>query len=108
MRKLQETAALVLQAYRRRVTTSQLNQALQRIVTAHTVPLWQGRAVKFYYGTQTGSRPPAFTLFANVPRGVPESYRRYLEHQLRQQLDLQHAPIKLILRPRRAERQGKR
>ena len=108
VRKMQETAALVLQAYRRRIATSQFNQALQRIVRAHTVPLWQGRAVKFYYGTQTGSRPPAFALFVNIPRGVPESYRRYLTHQLREQLGLNHAPIKLILRPRREERREKR
>ena len=108
VRKMQETAALVLQAYRRRIATSQFNQALQRIVRAHTVPLWQGRAVKFYYGTQTGSRPPAFALFVNIPRGVPDSYRRYLTHQLREQLGLNHAPIKLILRPRREERREKR
>ena len=108
VRKMQETAALVLQAYRRRIATSQFNQALQRIVRAHTVPLWQGRAVKFYYGTQTGSRPPAFALFVNIPRGVPESYRRYLTHQLREHLGLNHAPIKLILRARREERREKR
>jgi GTP-binding protein len=108
VRKLQEMAALVLQSYRRKVSTSQVNQALQRIVKAHSVPLYQGRAVKFYYGTQTGSRPPAFTLFVNVPRGVPESYRRYLTHQLREQLDLNYAPIRVILRPRREERKLRR
>ena len=108
VRKMQETAALVLQAYRRRIATSQFNQALQRIVRAHTVPLWQGRAVKFYYGTQTGSRPPAFALFVNIPRGVPESYRRYLTHHLREHLGLNHTPIKLILRARREERRQKR
>jgi GTP-binding protein len=104
VRKMQDTAVRVLEAYRRKIVTSKLNQALQRIVKAHAVPLWQGRAVKFYYGTQTGSRPPAFTLFVNIPRAVPESYRRYLTHQLREQLDLGHAPIKLILRARRDER----
>jgi GTPase len=104
LRKLQESAVEVLQGYRRRIATSQLNQTLQRIVKAHPPPLWQGRAVKFFYGTQTGSRPPAFTLFVSAPRGVPESYRRYLAHQLRQQLNLAHAPIRLILRPRREAR----
>jgi GTP-binding protein len=104
VRKMQESAAQVLQAYRSRITTSHLNQAIQRIVKAHPAPLWRGRAVKFYYGTQTGSRPPAFALFVNTPRGVPESYRRYLTHQLREHLSLAHAPIKLILRARREER----
>jgi len=108
VRKMQETAALVLKAYRRRVATSLVNQALQRIVRAHAAPLWQGRAVKFYYGTQTGSRPPVYTLFVNVPQGVPESYRRYLTHQLREHLGLDHAPIRLILRARREERKEKR
>jgi GTP-binding protein len=108
VRKMQETAALVLKAYRRRVSTSLVNQALQRIVRAHAAPLWQGRAVKFYYGTQTGSRPPVYTLFVNVPQGVPESYRRYLTHQLREHLGLDHAPIRLILRARREERKEKR
>jgi GTP-binding protein len=108
VRKMQETAALVLQGYRRKISTSQLNQALQRIVKAHSAPLYQGRAVKFYYGTQTGSRPPAFTLFVNIPAGVPESYRRYLTHQLREQLGLKHAPIRLLLRARREERNAKR
>ena len=108
VRKMQETAALVLQAYRRRISTAQVNQALQRIVRAHSAPLWQGRAVKFYYGTQTGSRPPAFALFVNIPRGVPESYRRYLTHQLRAQLGLDYAPVKLILRARREQRKERR
>jgi GTP-binding protein len=107
VRKLQETAALVLHAYRSRIATSQLNQALQRIVRTHAAPLWQGRAVKFYYGTQTGSRPPAFALFVNIPRGVPESYRRYLTHQLREHLSLAYTPIKLVLRARREERREK-
>jgi GTP-binding protein len=108
VRKMQETAARVLKGYRRKISTSQVNQVLQRIVKAHTVPLYQGRAVKFYYGTQTGSRPPAFTLFVNLPHGVPESYRRYLTHQLREQLALDYAPIKLFLRARRNERREKR
>ena len=43
--------------------------------------------------------------FVNTPRAVPESYRRYLTHQLREQLALTHAPIKLILRPRREGRE---
>jgi predicted GTPase len=43
-----------------------------------------------------------------MPRGVPESYRRYLIHQLREQLSLDYAPLKLILRARREEGTEKR
>ena len=101
LRKMLETAVRVMQAYARKVSTPAVNQALQKIVRAHAAPLAQGRPVKFYYGTQTGTRPPTFTLFVNRPEAVPESYRRYLIHQLREQLGLEDAPIRLHLRARR-------
>jgi GTP-binding protein len=107
VRKMLETASRVLRSYSRSIATSVMNQALQRIVRAHSVPLLQGKAVKFYYGTQTGTRPPTFTLFVNAPWAVPESYQRYLVHQLREQLALENVPIKLVLRGRREEA-GKR
>ncbi|MPZ77042.1 MAG: ribosome biogenesis GTPase Der [Deltaproteobacteria bacterium] len=107
VRKLLEISARLLKAYQRKIQTSTLNQALQTIVKAHPAPLNQGRQVKFYYGTQTGTRPPTFTLFVNSPAAVGESYKRYLVHQLRESLGLDHAPIKLFLRARREERKRK-
>jgi GTPase len=104
MRKMLETAGRLLKAYQRKISTSALNQALQTIVKAHPAPLNQGRAVKFYYGTQTGTRPPTFTLFVNTPSAVGEGYRRYLIHQMRDSLGLEHTPIKLFLRARREQR----
>jgi GTP-binding protein len=104
VRKLLETGVRVIKDYRRKVSTSALNQALQKIVRAHSAPLFQGRSVKFYYGTQTGTRPPTFTLFVNRPGAVGESYQRYLIHQLREQLGFETAPIRLHLRARREEK----
>jgi GTPase len=103
VRRMLETAGAVLRAYGKKVSTSAMNQALQRIVKAHAAPQSQGKPVKFYYGTQTGTRPPTFTLFVNTPQAVPESYQRYLIHQLRDQLALEYAPIRLVLRARREE-----
>ena len=108
VRKMLETAARVVQAYRRKVSTSSLNQALQEIVQAHTVPLFRSRPVKFYYGTQTGTAPPTFTFFVNQPDGVLESYQRYLVNQLRQRLGFVNAPIRLHFRARREATQGRR
>ena len=108
VRKMLDTAARALNAYQRKISTSALNQALQKMVTAHPAPLVRGRAVKFYYGTQTGTRPPTFTLFVNSPEAVTESYQRYLEHQMRASLGLDYAPIKLFLRARREQRKRKR
>ena len=108
IRKLQDAAALVMKSYRTKVRTSAVNEVLQNIVKAHPAPQFQGRPVKFYYGTQTGTRPPTFTLFVNSPRAVPDSYQRYLVNQLRANLGLQFAPIKLILRARREETREKK
>jgi GTPase len=108
IRKMLDTADRVIKAYRRKVQTSVVNQALQTMVRAHPAPQDQGRQIKFYYGTQTGIRPPTFTLFVNTPRAVSESYRRYLIHQLRESLGLEYAPVRLVLRARREERKRKR
>ena len=108
VRKLLETAARVLKVYSRKASTSSVNQALQRIVRAHSVPLFRGKPVKLFYGTQTGTRPPTFTFFVNRPNAIPDSYQRYLISQLRQSLDFEHAPIRLKFRARREEQRGKR
>jgi GTP-binding protein len=101
LRKLLDTAASAIDGYRRKVPTAAVNHALQKIVQAHTPPLAQGRPVKFYYGTQTRTRPPTFALFVNRPAGVPESYKKYLMHKLRDELNLANTPIRLDLRARR-------
>jgi GTPase len=108
VRKMLETAGRTLKAYEQKIATAAVNQALQQIVKAHAAPLWQGKPVKIYYGTQTRTRPATFTLFVNHPRAVPESYQRYLVHQLRGSLDLEFAPIKLVLRARREEKSGRK
>ena len=108
VRKMLETSARVVRAYRRKVSTSQLNQALQRIVKAHTVPLFRGKPVKFYYGTQTRTQPPTFTFFVNIAHAVPASYQTYLTGQLRESLGLEHAPIRLVFRPRREEQPSRK
>jgi GTPase len=108
IQKMLETAERVVTAYRRKIQTSPLNQILREVVRAHAAPLAQGRPVKFFYATQTGTRPPTFTLFVNSPRAVPVSYQRYLVHQLREHLELEYAPIRLVLRARREEKRGRR
>jgi GTP-binding protein len=48
--------------------------------------------------TQTGTRPPSFTLFCSQAADLPEDYRRYLIHGLREQFDMPGTPIRLNLR----------
>jgi GTP-binding protein len=48
--------------------------------------------------TQTGSKPPVFTFFANHPRLVDANYERYLENRLRETFDLVGTPVRLRFR----------
>ena len=106
--KMMQFARQVATAYQRRIQTSPLNQALQRIVKEHAAPAYKGREVKFYYGTQTAVRPPTFTFFVNEPKGVTAAYERYLVHELRSALKLEYTPIRLALRARREKKGEKR
>lgn len=44
--------------------------------------------VKIKYATQTGQAPPTFTIFANRPLDVADSYARYIENSFRDKYDL--------------------
>lgn len=83
-----------------RVATGALNRLLAEIVASHPPPRFQSREVKLYYITQTGTNPPTFVIFTNLPQGVPAAYSRYLINQLRQRLHLPYAPIRLLWRGR--------
>ncbi len=100
MKKLMDTVVRVGDAQRRWTKTPALNRALRRLTERHSPPQFRGRAVKFYYGTQTDVQPPTFTLFVNYPEGIGAGYRRYLVKALRSELGLDHTPLRLTLRPR--------
>ncbi len=106
--RMMEAVERVAGSYQSRIQTSTLNQALRRLFQAHAPALHQGRQVKFFYATQTGFRPPTFTLFVNFPKGLTPDYQRYLMHRLREALGLEGSPVRLALRARRDEREKRR
>ncbi|MBU0734421.1 MAG: ribosome biogenesis GTPase Der, partial [Proteobacteria bacterium] len=59
----------------------------------------QGR-LKFFYATQTRTRPPTFTIFVNRPDMLHFSYERFLINQLREHFGLSSTPINLTFRKR--------
>lgn len=88
----------------RRVETSQLNEWLEEMTTEHPPPLYQGRTVRIYYGTQVTTAPPHIVLFCNEPKGLKPAYQRYLKNELSRRLDLEGIPIRLTLRRRGGRR----
>lgn len=100
VRKTLQLADDMFAQFNRRIPTSQINAALEDMVSLHHPPVYKGRQVKFYYTAQTAVRPPTFVLFCNAPDGVHFSYKRYLINQLRERFELTSTPIKLRIQQR--------
>lgn len=98
--KILPMALDVFKQYDHRVTTGIVNRALEETVRRHEPPQVRGRALKFYYATQTSTRPPTFVLFCNYPDAIHFSYERYLINQFREAFQLDKTPIRLLFRAR--------
>jgi GTP-binding protein len=84
-----------------RISTSQLNQILQKAQDEHPAPSQGGRQLKLYYGTQVRSDPPTFLVYVNDPKLAHFSYVRFLENQLRLVYPFIGTPVYFVLKPRR-------
>jgi len=98
----------IVEGYRRKFRTSELNTALERAVTGHQPPSVRGKPRRFYYVTQLKSAPPTFALFSNVEEPLHFSYKRYLENQFREAFELVGCPIHLIIRARKGMKKEQR
>lgn len=91
----------IVEGYRRKFRTSELNTILERAVSSHNPPAVRGKPRRFYYVTQLKSGPPTFALFSNVDEPPHFSYKRYLENQFREGLGLVGCPIHFVVRARK-------
>jgi GTPase len=91
-------AAAVLRSASMRIATGDLNRFFSDVVARHDPPMIKGKRAKFYYLTQTNIRPPTFVMWVNDASRIPESYRRYLENQLRARFSFEGTPIHWIFR----------
>ncbi len=96
----------IVERFRARFRTSELNTILERATAGHQPPALRGRPRRFYYVTQLKSGPPTFALFSNMDEPLHFSYRRYLENQFRDALGLVGCPVHLVLRARKGMKKG--
>ena len=90
-------AAKVGRAYRMRVPTHEVAEFVGDVVARSAPP----KGVKIRYATQTGAAPPRFTLFANRPKDLPESYLRYVENALRERYGLWGVSVRIRVKSSR-------
>lgn len=86
----------VINAYnnnRKEVKTSLLNNIIMEAVSLHEPPSYKGKRLKIYFVSQTGNCPPKFTFSVNNKGLIHFSYERYLENQIRNNIDFDGTPI---------------
>jgi GTP-binding protein len=98
--KMLDTALEVAEERGRRIQTSTLNDAVQAAVESHHPPTYRGNYVQIKYATQVRTDPPVFVFFANHPKGIRESYKRYLEGALRDAFGFNGVPLTLVFKPK--------
>lgn len=99
LNKVMDAVFDVYELWNKRISTGQLNRWLEGMLASHPPPLSPSkRPIRLKYMTQIKTRPPTFVLYATRKEKLPESYRRYLIHGLREAFDLPAVPIRLQLR----------
>ncbi|MFD7645057.1 ribosome biogenesis GTPase Der [Kitasatospora sp. NPDC059795] len=98
MEKLVPAIETALAGWETRIPTARLNAFLGELVAAHPHPIRGGKQPRVLFGTQAGTRPPRFVLFAS---GFLEAgYRRFIERRLREEFGFVGTPISISVRVR--------
>ncbi|MCP9988594.1 ribosome biogenesis GTPase Der [Streptomyces sudanensis] len=104
MDKLVPAIETALAGWETRVPTGRLNAFLGELVAAHPHPIRGGKQPRILFGTQAGTRPPRFVLFASG--FLEHGYRRFVERRLREEFGFDGTPIHLSVRVR--EKRGRK
>jgi GTP-binding protein len=103
-RLLQEAMALADRTSGR-IPTPQLNRFLSEIQEIRQPPAKQNHRLKLIYMTQTGERPPRFSIQVNSRQRVTRDYAYFIENRLRERYRLEGIPL-IIDFVERKERRG--
>jgi len=94
-----EEAIEVYQRRKKRITTSDLNEFLERALDHYPPPATKGKLINIKYATQLpGQACPTFIFFSNSPQYIKDPYKRYLENRLRDEFDFKGSPIRIYMR----------
>jgi len=80
------------------ISTNNLNSFLEGVISSHTHPNINGRALRFKYITQVRNSPLTFVIFSNRPNAILDSYKRYISNNLRKEFGLDGVPIIIMYR----------
>ena len=82
------------------IHTSIINEIILDAFAYNPTPDFNGGRLRIYYANQVSTNPPLIVLFVNDPNYMHFSYARYLENRLRERIDFEGTPIRLVCRAR--------
>lgn len=99
--RIYKTVETALQVYDNRVKkikTSVLNDVMLEIIEKNPPPSHRGKHIKIKYVTQLPVFYPAFVFYCNYPDEVKQSYRNFIENQLRKHFDFTGVSMSVYFR----------
>lgn len=104
LEKIMPTVNEVHENSTRRITTGTLNEIIQKAILSQEPPTKKGKKLKIMYATQAETNPPTFVIFVNDATLMHFSYERFLENRLRDAVNFEGTPIKLVFKNRKEEK----
>jgi len=96
--KLLGTSLQMHEQLMRQISTSALNQALEKWLSEYPPPSGPQTRFKIRYATQTRINPVTFVFFASRSFAVSESYIAYLRNRIRRDLGFSLIPVAVEIR----------
>ncbi|MFH0765946.1 MAG: ribosome biogenesis GTPase Der [Calditrichota bacterium] len=93
-----ERALQVKQERERRISTSELNDAIVARLIQQPPPAVKGKFIHIKYGSQVGSAPPRFAFFTSHADLVGLAYRRFVEKLIRERFGFEGTPIRIVFK----------
>jgi len=98
--KILDQIVAIYGRYKKRIPTSELNDALRAAIRRHHVPSHHGAVVNIKFATQYETKPPKIALITNRPEYLHFSYIRYLANFFRDKFDFEGVPLDIVARKR--------
>ena len=98
VKKVLDTAWEVSEERQKRLPSPVLNRLLEDLNRRYQPPAVGGKRVRILYGAQVGVNPPRIALFSNYPHLIKESYRKFLENQIREAFGFQGVALSLVFK----------
>lgn len=98
IQKILEKIREVYENRGRKIQTARLNEVMLEAIDRFQPPQVKGKSIKIKYVSQLPTPYPSFAFFCNNGKYVKDSYKRYLENQIRKNYNFCGTPIRIYLR----------